>query len=179
MIIGLTGPIAAGKDTVAKILKKHGAIVIDADKLAHTLYSPEVLKVFGTINRKKLGAIVFADKKKLRLLNQIIHPALKKKIESLLSNLTPSAYGLKPFIVINAAVLKEIGLTELVDKVWVVVAPKAVRLQRLMAKGLTKQEALLRINSQRSQKDYLKAADVVIDNSGTKKELDGQIRASL
>ncbi|OGB87245.1 dephospho-CoA kinase [candidate division WOR-1 bacterium RIFCSPLOWO2_02_FULL_46_20] len=183
-ILGLTGSMGAGKDTVAKILARRGAMVIDADKVAHMLYAPqtavwrEIVKTFGSkilnrggaINRHKLGEIVFADKKKLRELNRIVHPALKKEVKTIIKNssLLTAHFSL---IVVNAAVLKEIGLVDYVDEVWVVTAPKETRLKRLIKTGLSKQAALRRINSQSSKKDYLKVADRVIRNHGTIREL--------
>jgi dephospho-CoA kinase len=204
-IIGLTGPIAAGKDEVARLLKRQGVALIDADKLAHELYAPktpawhQLVKVFGSkilmrggkVNRKKLGEIVFSDKKKLKQLNEIVHPALKKAVIEELKLRTPPRLvrlrslqvrsgqansKLRTLIVINAAVLKEIGLLNVVDKVWVVSASKENRLKRLIGSGLPRAAALNRINSQLSQAAYLKMADVVIRNDGTVKELARRVR---
>lgn len=189
-IIGLTGPIAAGKDEVAKILAKRGAHIIDADQVAHHLYSysspvwQELVKTFGSkilmrggkINRRKLGEIVFADRKKLKLLNHIVHPYLK---EAIIHNVERRASNEDRRIVINAAVLKEIGLVDYVDEVWVVIASKENRLKRLIKSGVSKTEALKRINAQASQKDYLKVADVVIKNDGTLKQLNAKVQAHL
>lgn len=194
-VIGLTGPIAAGKDAAAKILRRHGAVIVDADTVAHQLYeevqSPvwqETVKVFGSktlrrggkINRKKLGEIVFSDQKKLAELNRIVHPHLKKEIlrqiEELKLKLQISNIKI---IVINAAVLKEIGLVDHVDEVWVVLASLSIRLRRLMASGLTKTQAWQRLRAQASDKAYQKIADMVIRNNGTKKQLNVKIRAHL
>ena len=196
-IIGLTGPIAAGKDEVAKILKKHGAYIIDTDQIAHQLYSyqspvwQEIVKTFGSkilmrggkINRKKLGEIVFADRNKLKLLNRIVHPYLKEAIiqsvEPLACRQAGRTSNIDRRIVINAAVLKEIGLVDYVDEVWVVMASKENRLKRLIKSGLSKKEALKRINAQASQKDYLKMADVVVRNDGTSKQLKDQVEGAI
>jgi len=191
-VIGLTGPIGSGKDEVAKLLRRRGAIVIDADKVAHTLYSTqsqvwrELVKVFGSkilnrggkINRKKLGDMVFSDKTQLMKLNQIIHPYLKEAIIQILESSKQKAVSGKQ-IVINAAVLKEIGLVDYVDEVWVVTASKELRLKRLMRGGLSKEEALKRINSQMAQKKYLAIADVVINNSGTLKQLSAKVVGNI
>jgi dephospho-CoA kinase len=191
-VIGLTGPIGAGKDAVARILKRHGAYIIDADSLAHKLYSSqtllwhELVKAFGSkilmrggkINRKKLGEIVFTDKKKLKQLNEIVHPALKKAVIEEIKLRTPNSQ-LRTLIVINAAILKELGLLPLVDAVWLVTAPKEMRLKRLIGKGLPVQEARHRINAQASARAYSKLADVVINNTGTLKQLSGKIQANL
>lgn len=167
-IIGLTGPIASGKNEVAKILAKLGALVLDVDKEAHKLMG------LTRLERKKLAKEVFADKKKLNALNKLVHPNLKKKIAKKLKNRKSAN-----LIVINAAVLKEIGLIECCDEVWVVMATKKTRLARLEEKGLLKKDALARINSQLSHKNYLKLADVVINNDGTKKELNAKVQTLL
>ena len=185
-IVGLTGPIAAGKDAVAKILQRRGAFVIDVDNVAHTLYEPqsevwrEIVRAFGSkvlnrgggINRKKLGEIVFGDKRKLTELNQIIHPKLKEAIEHRTRNTEHGAQD----VFINAALLKEIGLFDLVDEVWVVTASRENRLKRLLKTGLSKKAALQRINSQLPMKEYLAMADVVIENNGTPRQLNAKIQ---
>ena len=132
----------------------------------------------GKINRKKLGEIVFADKKKLKQLNEIVHPALKKAVIEEIKLRTPNSQ-LPTLIVINAAVLKEIGLLPLVDEVWLVTAPKEIRLKRLIGQGLPVKEAKDRINAQSSGREYAKLADVVINNTGTLKQLSGKIQANL
>jgi len=190
-IIGLTGPIAAGKDQVARRLKRLGAVVINVDQLAHTLYKAQspvwmglfrefgskILRRGGEINRKKLADIVFSDENELKRLNSIIHPALKEAVIKEIR--AKSAEHSAQMIVINAAVLKEIGLIDIVDEVWVVLASKENRLKRLVGNGLTKEQAAKRINSQLSQGDYLKMADVVIRNDGTLKELNEKVRAGF
>jgi dephospho-CoA kinase len=184
-IIGLTGPIGAGKDEAAKILKRRGADIIDADRLAHKLYaaqSPlwhELVKTFGSrvlmrggrINRKKLGEIVFADRKKLDQLNRLVHPRLR---EAIIKEIKGGR-----LTVINAAVLKEIGLLGLVDQVWLIAAPQEIRLKRLVQNGLDDKEARRRMKAQASARAYSKIADIVINNTGTLKQLSGKIQASL
>jgi len=123
--------------------------------------------------RQQLAELVFSDPQKLRELNQLVHPKLKKTI---FEKLKIRKFDSR-MIVINAAVLKEIGLIGFCDEVWVVMASKKTRLARLLEKGLSKEAALARINSQMGQKNYLKLADVVIDNNGTRKELNGQVQA--
>ena len=144
MIIGLTGPVGAGKNAAAKILRRRGAYIIDVDQVAHTLYEPQsevwremvkalgskILKRGGEINRKKLGEIVFSDKKRLQQLNSIVHPRLKDEIVKIVESRTLNVEH--RIIVINAAVLKEIGLIDFCDEVWVVMASRETRFKRLM-----------------------------------------------
>ncbi len=188
LIIGLTGPIASGKNEVCKILRRRGAYVVDADKIGHEVMKPQsdvwhnLVKTFGSkilmsggrVNRRKLGEIVFSNSKLLKKLDRIMHPPMKKEISSLISRLSPQKYK---YIVINAAVLKEMDLIPLVDEVWVVLAPKKKRLKWLMKKGLSRQRALARIKSQRSDREYLKIADRVIKNNFSKQKLrDGVLK---
>ncbi|MFA5112738.1 MAG: dephospho-CoA kinase [Candidatus Margulisiibacteriota bacterium] len=180
-IIGLTGPAAAGKNEVARVLRRRGALVIDADKVAHGLYAAqtpvwrELIRNFGSrvlmrggkIDRKKLGEIVFADRQKLRQLNKLIHPYLKAAVSAELAACDPR----RETVVVNAAVLKEIGLLPAVDQVWTVNALRATRLKRLLRRGLNKKEAERLLDAQPPQKEYLAIADQVINNNGTKLQL--------
>lgn len=182
-IIGLTGPIASGKDTVCKFIRKRKAYIIDADKIGHEVLAPQspewhkVLKLFGSkvlmrggrVNRRKLGGIVFSNPNLLKKLDSIMHPAMVKRIKEELRKLKVESCKL---IVVNAAVLKEMGLVPFVDEVWVVLAPKERRIKWLMRqKGFTREQAAARIRAQASDKDYIKIADKVIRNTGTIKEL--------
>jgi dephospho-CoA kinase len=192
-VVGLTGPIGSGKNEAAKVLRRHGALVIEADEVAHSLYNPqsplwrELVRVFGSkilnrggkINRKRLGEIVFSDKRKLKQLDRIVHPYLKGAVIKEIEHRTQSTEHKTQMIVVNAAVLKEIGLVDYVDEVWVVMAAKEKRLKRLLKMGLTKKEAAERMRSQMSQKEYLSIADTIIRNDGTLKRLNARIQACL
>jgi dephospho-CoA kinase len=181
-IIGLTGPIAAGKDEVARLFRRRGAAVIDADKLAHQLYSPqtpawhELVKAFGSkillrggkINRKKLAEIVFADPRQLRQLDRLVHPYLKAAIIKEVEQETKNG---RKLIVISAAVLKEIGLLSVVDRVVVVIASKETRLKRLIEAGFERSEAIRRIKAQMGLSDYVKMADIIVKNDGSRQAL--------
>lgn len=188
MIIGLTGPIASGKDEVVRMLKARGAFVVDADRIGHEVIAKgtpgyeKVVSMFGkmilahdhSIDRKKLGALVFGNKKEIRDLDKIVHPLIFDVVKSKLD------LSSADLIVVNAAVLKEIGLQSLVDKIWVVIADREIRMKRLMKfKKLSKEDAMKRIRSQMSEAAYRKMSDVVIDNSGTVKELERQIKILL
>lgn len=189
-IIGLTGPIASGKDEVAKILRRRGAFVIDADKVAHTLYAPrsavwhklveafgsKILNRGGKINRRKLGEMVFVDPRKLKKLNGIVHPHLRDAIIQIVESRKSTVENRK-MIIINAAVLKEIGLLEAVNEVWLVIAGREIRLKRLIKSGISRQDALRRVNAQMSKKEYLKFANVVVENNSTREALKHKIPA--
>ena len=124
-----------------------------------------------------MGEIVFADKKKLQELNQIVHPYLREAIIRIVEK--HKAEIDKRAIFINAAVLKELGLVDYADEIWVVMASRKIRLKRLLQIGLSKKEALARIRSQMNQRQYLELADVRIKNEGTLRELNAKVRAHL
>lgn len=190
MLIGLTGGVATGKDLVSNEFKRLGAIIIDADAVARDILRRDkpayraVIKAFGkniilpngSIDRKKLGGIVFSDKKKLKKLNSLTHPAIRKEMERQIK----LARKKSPDAVIIAAVplLIENNLhKKWVDKTIVVYANKKNQTIRLMKKtGLTKKDALLRINSQTATRKKLKFADFVIDNNKDKKTTLAQTR---
>ena len=174
-IIGLTGPIASGKSTVAGMFGRLGAAVIDADKIGHLAILPQtkawhgIVKVFGSkvlnrggaVNRKKLALIVFSDRSLLNKLNGITHPEMRKMISEQIQAAELSGSRL---IVISAAILKEMKLLPLVDKVIVVLAKKDARIRRLTGSGLSRQDAISRIASQMSDTEYRRMSDIVIEN---------------
>ena len=177
MVIGLTGGIASGKSTVSAKLKELGAAVIDADLLARDVvrkgeiaynkivqcFGADILLPNGDINRKKLGNIVFSDKEKLALLNSITHPEIINRMKERIQEL--KAEGAK-VIVVDAAILIEMGLHKYVDSVWVVTVDRETQIKRLIERDKFEyREAENRINSQFTNEVRKKYADVVIDNS--------------
>ncbi len=184
-IIGLTGNIATGKSSVMRRLEEHGALVIDADKVAHAVmepggeayeavveaFGPEILAPDGKIDRKKLGEIVFRNPSELRRLEKIVHPAVRRRIRNIISGARENV------VVIEAIKLLDYGLAdELCDEVWVVTAPPQQQAFRLMRdRGLTEDEAWLRINAQPPQEEKVRRADVVIHNSGSLEQLYEQV----
>ena len=178
LTIGLTGGIGAGKSVVADLLRQNGAVVIDADRLGHEAYSPHsaawnaVVAAFGRdiltpeeeIDRRKLGAIVFADAAQLERLNAIMHPIMAEMVAQRQNDLR--AQGV-PVVVVEAAVLFEAGWDALVDEVWSAHSPTAAVVARLQQRnGLTEAEALKRINSQMPAAERNRRSDVVVQNAG-------------
>ncbi|HWQ30975.1 MAG TPA: dephospho-CoA kinase [Negativicutes bacterium] len=183
MVIGLTGGIASGKSTVSAKLKELGAAVIDADIVAREVVSKgqiaynrivqsfgeDILLPSGQINRKKLGSIVFSDKDKLSLLNSITHPEIISRVQDMIREL--KAAGEK-VIVVDAAILIEMGLYKYVDSVWVVAVDRETQIKRMIERDrFDYKEAENRISSQFTNEMRRKYADVIIDNSKSVEEV--------
>lgn len=188
MVIGLTGGIASGKSTVSKILSELGATIIDADIIARKVvkkgeiayfkiveyFGDEVLQADGELNRKKLGSIVFSDKEKLSILNSITHPHI---IDSIKVEIKKQKESGEKVIVLDAAILIELGLQRLVDTVWLVIVSEKTQIQRLMQRdGVSYDEAMSRILTQYKNKDKIKYADFIIDNDKQLDELSDFIK---
>jgi len=188
-VIGLTGGIGAGKSTVTQMLEELGAAVIDADKVGHQIYLPdlpawrEIVATFGqgvlnadrTINRQALGKIVFTDPEALRTLNHIVHPKMYERMAELIAELH-TREGMKA-IVVEAAVLIEANWVSLVDQVWVVVASEAVVVDRLaQQRSLLPDQVRTRIAAQLSNDERLKHAQVVIRNDGSMEQVHTAVR---
>ena len=178
ILIGLTGGVATGKSTVAKMFKKCGAIVIDADELAREVVRPgqpawrDIMRRFGksvlnsdrTINRQALGQIVFRDRTKLRQLERIIHPrvaAEQKRLTRQASRKDPNAV-----VIYDVPLLFEADIDKRVDKIIVVTADRESQIARLKKRnGLTRAEAFRRIKSQIPLSKKVRLADIVIDGT--------------
>jgi dephospho-CoA kinase len=178
LIVGLTGGIVSGKTTIAKMFQELGAQVIDADEIARKVVSPgekachgiveyfgpEVLRDDLEINRKKLADIVFSNKEKLAVLNSITHPEiilmLKKQINQL-----KNKYQKNIICIVEAPLLFEAHLEDMMDKIIVVYLNREEQLKRLLLRNnLTREEAIQRIESQMPLEEKLSRADYVIDN---------------
>jgi dephospho-CoA kinase len=200
-IIGLTGNIACGKSTVLNLLREHGAHVLDADRVTHELQAPgqpvyqAIVAEFGAgilaspggpIDRRALGAIVFADSAALRRLEQIVHPAVRERITSWLEKLGDggedhplSPIPHPPVAVIDAIKLLEGGWKQICDAIWVVTCAPEQQLERLIAtRGMSEAEARTRIAAQPPQAEKVAQADVVIDNSGSLEATRQQVDAA-
>jgi dephospho-CoA kinase len=177
LCVGLTGGIASGKSVVSKKLLELGAYVIDADTISRIVMQPDtecwkkVVDAFGkgvlqsdsSIDRKKLASIVYNDPVKRNTLNQIVHPAIKQKIEAELEkigNKSPDAV-----VIIEAALLVETGTYKEYDKLIVVHAPVELRIERMIKRdGITREEARKRIDAQWPLDKKIEVADYKIRN---------------
>ena len=186
-IIGLTGNIGAGKSEVVRILRELGAGSIDADRVGHEVMAPgtpeweqlvarfgrDVLQPDGTVDRRALGAIVFADPAALRDLERIVHPGVRARIRARFAATD------RPAIVVEAIKLLESGLYLEVDAVWVVTAAREVRVRRLVqTRGLTVAEAETRVDAQAPEAEKVARADVVIENDGDLAAMRAQVLAA-
>ncbi len=180
LTIGLTGGIGSGKSTVAQILGEFGAPILDADKVAHTTYAPgapaydAVVAAFGddivasdrTIDRKKLGAIVFGSPERLNQLTSIVWPATRDSIRRNVAELRAS--GAKLPIVVEAAILIEANWQSLFDEIWLVRASREQVIARIeRQRGLKPAETEARIRAQLSDEERAKHASLVIENNGS------------
>ena len=193
MIIGITGGIACGKSEVCRILENMGFIHIDADDVAHdVLELPDVIgsvtAYFGngvltaaddkksalSIDRKKLGAIVFADNEKMNVLESITHPVISKQIKGMINSDKTKDY------VIEAIELVSSGLVKLCDELWVVHAEKEQQLKRLMEnRHMTYEEACARLNSQEDHDWNEAEADHIIYSTEPIESMEKQVREAL
>jgi dephospho-CoA kinase len=186
----LTGGIGSGKSTVAKILAELGAPSFDADKVGHGIYLPgapayhDVIAAFGngivapdgTIDRKKLGPIVFADPAQLKRLEAIVHPRMFERMAEMVAEMR--AKGVTAPIVIEAAILIEAHWQPLFDEIWLVVAPREKVVARVEAeRGLKPEQTEARIKAQLSDEERRKEASIEIDNSGTIEQLRVKVEA--
>ncbi len=190
LLVGLTGGIASGKSTVSRQLAELGCHVIDADVLAREVmapgepawraiveaFGPEILRPDRTLDRARLGALVFADPEKRRRLEAITHPAIQARRTAALQELAARDY--EGLVVQDAALLIEVGGHAHVDRLVVVYAEPAVQLERLMRRdGLDRVEAERRIASQMPLAEKVKLAHYVIDSSDSHDETAAQVRA--
>jgi len=178
LVIGLTGGIASGKSTVSAMFTDMGITVIDADIEARLAVEPgekaynDIVSHFGTdileddrtINRPKLGEIIFNNEEKRLLLNSIVHPAVRERMAQKRKQAEAAD---EKAVVLDIPLLFESKLTELVEKIIVVYVDEQTQLERLMKRnGFSEEEASARIKSQMPLKDKVSLADAVIDNTG-------------
>lgn len=187
IVVGLTGNIGCGKSTVSNILKELGVSIIDADIVSREiLLDTKVLNLifdtFGnsikntdnTLNRKKLGDIVFNDEKELIKLNNITHPKIKENILNKIKNIK------NDIVVIDAALLIEDNYLDIVDKIILVVCDESLQIKRILERDfLSEEEVIKRINSQMPQHKKREFANYIIDNSFSLYKLKEEVKKIL
>ena len=181
MRVGLTGGIASGKSTVSAILAELGAVVIDADKLAREVvekgtpglaavveaFGDDLLTADGDLDRPAMGALVFNDEAKRRVLEGIVHPLVFERIVALEEGAPADAV-----VVHDIPLLAESGRADTFDAVIVVDAPPETQVERMLRdRGWTREDAESRIASQASREDRLAIATYVVDNTGSLEDL--------
>ena len=187
IVVGLTGGIASGKSTVSKIFKRCGAVILDADRIARQIVSPglpawkeiraqfgdHLLNHDGTLDRLRLGELVFKEQRLRRQLEAIIHPRVRYQIDDQVRRLHRS----KPeaVVVLDVPLLLETGMQKGLAEIIVVFAPPATQRQRLMLRdGYSAQEAQMRIDAQMSMEQKRCRATITIDNSGDRAATESQ-----
>jgi dephospho-CoA kinase len=187
--VGLTGGIASGKSTVSGIFASLGAKIIDADEVARKLLLPgqpawtrlwqafgqEFFNPDGTVKRRQLRKMVFADPEKRKLLNSIVHPEVMKEINRRSENWSSSEQA--GVLLVDVPLLLEVGVASRFDKVIVVYASESVQIKRLMQRdGIAEEEAKQALKVQMPLSKKVEQADYVIDNSGTPEEAQAQVQ---
>jgi dephospho-CoA kinase len=187
--LGLTGGIASGKSIVASELRQLGFRVLDADQLGHKLiepgqsayepvvqeFGPEILRPDKSVDRKKLGAVVFANREELATLNSILHPRIEKAIHAQFSQWEKE--NVRDPVFVEAALLIEAGMHKRLDGLVVVWCKPEQQVERLVARGLSEDEARHRISLQMANDEKLKFATYKIDTSGTMQHTQEQLAA--
>jgi dephospho-CoA kinase len=187
MDIGLTGGIASGKSTVAEMIRRYEIPIIDADVMARKVVEPgepalqDIFQLFGDdmkaedggLDRKKLGAVIFKDEEKRKVLNRVLHPAIRKGMLDQAAALKEQG---RSHIVFDIPLLFESQLTHMVDQTLLVYVDAKTQLSRLVERDeSTEEEALDRIQSQMPIEEKKELADDVIDNTGTREETEEQL----
>jgi dephospho-CoA kinase len=187
MRVGLTGGVASGKSTVSTMLAELGAVVVDADVLAREVvapgtdglaevvaaFGPEVLTAEGALDRPAVGAIVFADQEKRRVLEGIIHPRVRARAAEIEAAAPEGAV-----VVHDIPLLTETGQAGSFDAVVVVDVPVETQVERMVSlRGMSPEEAQARVDAQASREERLAFATYVVDNTGTLEELRDRVHS--
>lgn len=188
-IIGLMGNSGSGKSTVARYLKDKGAFIIDADEISHQVcelgqpglaavkarFEPYFFNDDGTLNRRRMGRVVFSDKTQLRRLEETLHPIIKERVQQKLKE--EKNYDL---IVVDCALLVKTGLNELVDEVWLIKTDTDTKINRICGRDkMCYEDALNRLRNQDSDDELMRHSDIIIDNTGSVEELLSQVEENL
>ncbi|BDR60747.1 dephospho-CoA kinase [Lactobacillus xylocopicola] len=191
LVLGLTGGIASGKSTADRFFSQNQVPLIDSDQIAHDLlnvgaagyaavveqFGPAIVNSDQSINRAKLGQLVFAKPAQREVLNNITHPLIFREIQT---KITQNRQAKVPLVVFDAPLLFESGGQKYCDRTLLIALPAQLQLERLMARDrLSRQAALERIHSQMSLAQKAKLADYVIANTGTIEELESKLKKLL
>ena len=183
LLVGLTGGVGTGKSMVSRMFRELGCLIIDADLLAREVVEPgepaydkivaefgkQILEADGRIDRKKLGALVFADPAKQKRLEEFTHPEIRQRQAGILAELMTEAF--EGIVIFDAALLVEAGGAKNMDRLVVVYASEPVQLRRLALRDdISPAEASEKIRSQMPLSLKVKQAHYVVDNSGTREE---------
>ena len=186
LLVGLTGGIGSGKSTVARLLERRGAVVIDADHLAREAvargttgfdrvvdtFGPGVLKPDGDLDRVRLAAIIFADPERRAALEAIVHPEVARRFGERVEELRDSGR----VVVYVSPLLVELGLAPAFDVVVVVTASPHLRVSRVASdRDLSPEDVRARMAAQATDEQRMEVADVLVDNDGSLAELEPQI----
>jgi dephospho-CoA kinase len=190
LLVGLTGGVATGKSTVSAMFRALGCVIIDADVLAREVVEPgepalaEIAREFGPgvvqgdgrLDRKALGAFIFADPGLRRRLEAITHPRIRERFTRHLHELAGRSFD--GIVIFDAAVIVESGNWKTVERLVVVVADEATQIARLQARdGIGREDAALRIRSQMPLSEKARLAHYLIDNSGDRAATQAQVRS--
>ncbi len=186
LVVGLTGGIGSGKSTLGALLEQRGAHLVDADELGRMALEPgqhawhAVVGQFGQeilipgtmdIDRRRLAEMVFGDSRKLAVLNEVVHPVILSRIADVLESLE----GTDSIVIIDAALLNEIGLADAVGKVIVVIAESDIRFERLMRdRNMSQEEVQARIDAQADSSEAVAKADFVVCNDWSIEKLEAE-----
>lgn len=191
-IIGLTGGIGSGKSTVSEILEEMGYSVVDADKLSREAckvgspllrllvkdFGIDIICENGTLDRKKLADLAFADRDGTRRLNELVQTAILVKAMEAFNDLRLE--GKTDVCFFDVPMLFEAGWDKYTDEVWLITAPESVRLSRVVNRDKSRREAVLaRMRLQLTDEEKRARADVIIDNSGSEKDLRKNVEAAV
>ncbi len=180
LIVALTGGIASGKSVVAEVLEELGCYIHHADKIAHDLMKPEklawkkIVAHFGkkilnedkTINRSRLGKIIFSDEKERRFLNELIHPLVLEKKKEVSNRFEKE--GHYNIFISEAALTIEAGFADFFDKIIMAYCKKEIQIKRLMERdGISRKQTVKIIKSQMQPQEKLKSANYIIDTSSS------------
>jgi len=186
LVVGLTGIIGSGKSTVANMLSEQGASVIDVDRIGHTVlddgdikiklqqeFGREIIDENGNVSRKMLGDIVFKDKAKIKKLNALLHPKMIQIVEQKIQERKQSDIA---YIIVEAALLFEMGLQKQVDFSVTVTAPEEVCIERVhIRNNLPREHIASRMKFQLSDQEKRERADIIIENDGALNELNQKV----